>query len=333
MSKTIITKEIDGYIIIAGLGRAVVDPVKTKAALKAAMADAPEQKKYLQVVSSSEKLTRAAAEQVKKKRLQLINTKQAGKLDQQLRESDEYRLFALTRVGADMKKDADIEKVANLWKDVQLKKRELAGQLGGVDKELAETSEYKNWLELKDKAHTEIKKAYQATLAARQKLLGEKAVYFEPKAGEELVSDEEADQIRARLKALPKKTLLTRDDDIIEDRRGEEYFESTADGSWKQKKVEKLNQTLPEDAIFQVDLTEETARMIAEDNEQTRLAALTDEERQAEFEQFQKGILREAALKSQELQIEGATAKAALKQARDWRQTQIDELKTRYGQT
>ena len=333
MSKTIITKEIDGYIIIAGLGRAVVDPVKTKAALKAAMADAPEQKKYLQVVSSSEKLTRAAAEQVKKKRLQLINTKQAGKLDQQLRESDEYRLFALTRVGADMKKDADIEKVANLWKDVQLKKRELAGQLGGVDKELAETSEYKNWLELKDKAHTEIKKAYQATLAARQKLLGEKAVYFEPKAGEELVSDEEADQIRARLKALPKKTLLTRDDDIIEDRRGEEYFESTADGSWKQKKVEKLNQTLPEDAIFQVDLTEETARMIAEDNEQTRLAALTDEERQAEFEQFQKGILREAALKSHELQIEGAPAKAALKQARDWRQTQIDELKTRYGQT
>lgn len=331
MSKTLITKKIDGYIIIAGLGRAVVDPVKTKAALKAAMADAPEQKKYLQVVSSSEKLIRAATEQVKKKRLQLINTKQAGKLDELLKKSDEYRLFALTKVGADMQKDADIEKVSRLWRDVQLKKRELAGQLGKVDKELAETPEYKNLLELEDKSRAEIRKAYDAILAARQKLLIEKAVYFEPKTGEELVSDDDkAEQIRARLKALPKKTALTRDDNIIEDRRGDEYFEQTADGNWTQKKVEKLNQTLPEDAIFKADLTEETGRMIAEDNERARLNVLGDEEKQAEFEQYQKGILREAALKSQELQIEGATVKNALIQARDWRQTQIDELKIKY---
>ncbi len=332
MSKTLIVKEIDGYQIIAGLGKAIKDPVRTRAALKAAMADGPEQKKYLQVVSSQEKLLRAATEQLKRKRLQLINTKLSGKLDEQLKESDEYKLFALTRAGADMKKTADIEKVSRLWRDVQLKKRELASQLGKVDKELAETSEYKNWLELKDKSRAEIKKAYQATLAARQKLLGEKVIYFEPKAGEELVSDDEAEQIRARLKALPKKTLLTRDDNIIEDRRGDEYFEPTVSEGWTQKKVEKLGEVLPEDIIFKADLTEETGRLIAEDNEHARLNALTEEEKQAEFERIEKGILREAALKKQEFEIEGATAKAALKQAREWKQTQIDELKTRYGQ-
>lgn len=335
MSKTLIVEEIDGYQIIAGLGRAVIDPVKTKTALKAAMTDAPEQKKYLQVVSSSEKLIRAATEQVKKKRLQLINTKQAGKLDELLKKSDEYRLFALTKVGADMQKDADIEKVSRLWRDVQLKKRELAGQLGKVDKELAETHEYKNWLELEDKSRAEIRKAYQATLAARLKLLGEKVVYFKPKAGEELVSDEKADSIQKDLIEIAQKSngkdLWIKDGELIEDKRGEEYFYQKIDRSWKTEKVKVLGEDLPGDAIFKSNLTEETGRMIAEDNERARLNALSDEEKQAEYKQFEKGILREAALKSQELQIEGATVKNALTQARDWRQTQIDELKTRYN--
>jgi hypothetical protein len=330
--KTLIIQKIDGHEIVAGLGKLRIEPIRTRSALREAVNETAEYKFHSQLKIRHKNQLAAQWNIVHKKRLVLIGKKLSGKLEEALKATPEYKNYTRIKAGADLKTDAGIQKVAAAWQAVKAREQEIVRQNSNVNAQLFETDEYKAFLELRQRTQAELKQAWKAILKKQKSMLATEAIYFEPKAGEELISDEEAETLKASLEALPEKTFLLKTGKEIIDRRRDIYF-FYAQNKWTQAAVEKLGEELPEPAVFQADLTDEIRQTIAEENEAARLEELSQEEKQAEFDAFTPGILRGAVFKRQELEIEGLAAAKALKQAQAWREERLSELKVKYNIT
>lgn len=319
MKETLITEKIGGFEIVCGFGRAVIDPHKAKGIVDAGIVGADEHKAWATLQASHKIKVKGLEAATHKKRLAM-----SGKQFQDdLRATDEYKNLQKVKAKADKKTDAGVKALSDAYTAFKKKERKLLKTGSKVNAALAKTKEYKALTAAKTLAETEIKTAYGKVLKERKAILeAGDDIYFEPKSGEMIINDIEAKSIRAQLKALPEKTRLIKVDETtfaeIDDRRKERYWFQDEAGKWKQATVEAIDQSWPEGAVFKEDLTPEIQMEIAIQKEEARIAALTAEENQTEFDDVLRSLKRGAAMMKQEKEIEGLSSRQALKEARGW---------------
>lgn len=328
--QTIITKKIDGLEIMAGLGRAVIDPGKARRLIKREIINTSEHKFYLQAQIQQRNLIKGLAGQVQKKRLSL----QGAKISVSLKKSPEYKAFEKVKAQADTKTEAGAKALAEAWQKYKIKEKELIRQNSNVNAELFQTKEYLALTKGQEEANQEIQKALQEVAKKKKQILeAAEDIYFTPRAGERIIDQEEADSIKARLADLPAKTFLSVEGEQIADQRGEKYWYQDEQGLWKAGAVEKLGETITEEAVPEAELTAEIKLEMAEQAEEKRMAELSFEDRQKEFETMRLQARRAAALKRSEMEIDEAKPGAALKEAKDWYNEQVTGLEEKYLQT
>ena len=328
MKTTLITQNIDGYEIVCGLSRAVIDPVQAKAAIDAEITSMPEYVAYTDLKTDHENIKRGLAELLQKKRL----TMHGEEIAAAIQESAEYQHFQTVKAQADLSTPAGIQALSDAWNAYKAKERELTTNNADINAAILQTEEYQNWLEACATAHTEISAAYQLVLAKRREIVENGEIHFTPKAGEAIITDEEAATIKSQLAALPEKSRLVRTGEVVEDRRGETYWtQDIVTSIWTENTVAALNEELPVDAIYSSDLTDATRIEIAEQKEEARIDAMTAEEKQAEFDQiYQKGQRQAVYLRS-EKEIGGMDPAQALSEAQAWLADYRAELVIKYG--
>lgn len=325
MTEYLIIEETDGQEIVAGVGRTSVEPMETKKRLVGKIEETVEYKMYERLKQKYANLLKAAAEKIRKLAVNLQNKERSARIE----ETQEYKDFLVVRARHNPQDPKSVQIYAEVFRKLQVKKKEFNKITEKIRLELLKTSEYKAWLALTEEAKKETSKSWRAVLAARKRIARESAVYFAPKGGLAVIDAEEAAGIRETLKALPEKTFLLKNGEQMLDRRGDIYFFYARD-KWTRAAVEKLGDDLPETAVFEADLTDEIKATIVAENEAARFEALTEEEKQAEFDNLSKQARRAAALRKNELEIDGETPAAALKQSRAWYQEQLSELRTKY---
>lgn len=330
MKQTIITKEIDGYQVVAGLGRAVVDPVKLRELMKQEIPKTAEHRQYLQIQAKHRNLIAGLFKQVQKKRLTL----QGQKLSAGIKDSPEYKAWKKVQETANAQTSAGIEALSEAWNKYKIKEKELLKTEGNVNAELFQTKEHQDWLKAQEDAKTAILKAYEKVGEKQKEILKESGdIFFTPKAGEEIIETEQAELIRERLKTLPEKTFLTVEGEEVIDRRGEKYWIQDKNKTWSVKSVETLNQSVPENGWPVKETPEDVQIEIAEQAEEKRINELSFEDRQKEFKTMRLQARRSAALKRSELELDEINPGASLKEAKDWYNEQVTELEEKYLQT
>ncbi len=332
--KTIITQKIDGLEIIGGLGRAVIDPGKARELIGREIIKTSEHKLYLKVQIQQRNLIKGLAGQVQKKRLAL----QGHKIQTAIKDSPEYKAFEKVKAQVDSKTEAGAKALAEAWNKYKIKEKELIRANSNVNAELFQTKEYLALTKAQGEANKEIQRALQEVGGKRKEILeGAQDIYFTPKAGERIVDQEEAEVIKMRLVVLPAKTFLSVEGEQIADRRGEKYWSQDENGLWKINAVEKLGDTIKEEAVPEAELSAEIKLEIAEQAEEKRMAELSFEDRQKEFETMRLQTRRAAAQKRSELEMDEEIAiinpGEALKEAKDWYNEQVAGLEEKYLQT
>ncbi len=326
--QTIITQKIDGLELVAGLGRAVIDPVKARGLINREIINTSEHKLYLQVQIQQGNLIKGLAGQVQKKRLTL----QGAKINFALKESSEYKAFEKVKTKVDSKSPAGAKAMAEAWNKYKIKEKELIRANCNINAELFKTKEYIALTKAQEQANQEIQEALQKVGKKRKEILeAGQDIYFTPKAGERIVDQEEADVIKMRLVVLPAKTFLSVEGKQIADRRGEKYWIQDENGLWKKGAVEKLGEIIPEEAVLAAELPRKIQMEIYEQAEEKRLAELSPEDKQKEFETMRLQTRRAAALKRSELEMDEVSPGAALKEAKDWYNEQVAGLEEKYG--
>lgn len=330
MKTTLITENIDGNEIVCGLGRAVIDPVQAKALITQELPATTEYQQYLKIQNNHKILISGLAEQVHKKRLSM----QSEQITAAIKESAEYKHYQKVKATADSATDARVKTLSDAWTAYKLKEKELTSAKAEVNAALLETKEYKDWVAARDAGNVEIKAAYQKVLKKRRTLIESADIFFTPKAGETIITDEKAEQTKSQLKALPEKSLLTTAGDIIEDQRGEKFWhQDEYSGEWLQSEVAVLGEELPATGVFHKDLTAAQHIEIAEQKEAMHFDALSSEERQAEFEQMLQRARREAVFMRSEKELDGMKIAQALAEAQAWLADRETELELKYGIT
>ena len=109
----------------------------------------------------------------------------------------------------------------------------------------------------------------------------------------ELINEETATQIQAKLDELGESQLLLDNGKYIEDFRNTEYFIKKA-GEWKKEKIESLGVSLPKGAILEKDLSKEQQEEMSAQTERERISGLSPEERIKEKKQRLLIFAREA---------------------------------------
>jgi hypothetical protein len=150
----------------------------------------------------------------------------------------------------------------------------------------------------------------EAIEAARPRLYAEAAVYFPPQEGEKHLSPAEEADLAGKWAALGEHEALTLTGEIIPDWRGAEYHLKTA-GTWEKAKVERIGETLPEEAILPGDLTADQRAEIAGQEEAGRIAALDPEAKEAEKQARLDALADEADRLSRRAAIQGTEFDAA----------------------
>ena len=197
MKHTLITESIDGYEVVCGLGRPVIDPQQAKALLAQEIPDSAEYQQYLKLINDHKILISGLALLVEKKRLLM----QGDEIMTAIQNSDEYKNFVQVKAAADLTTDAGVQALTAAWNAYKLKEKEIASANANVNSALLETQEYADWFQACDTANIEIKTAYQEVSDKKRSLVESADIFFTPKAGEEIVTDEDAALHRSRLEA------------------------------------------------------------------------------------------------------------------------------------
>lgn len=182
------------------------------------------------------------------------------------------------------------------------------------------------------------------TIAERKVLFSENAVYFDLQSHMEYIDDIEGEEIKSLLDGRQEKELLKLDKEIIKDERNKIYF-ILKDEKWKEIKIKKLDEEIPEGAIFQEDLTIEQRTEIYEQKEEERIESLTTEQREIEKNAKIDGLLGSVANYKMKLELEDSTetgfdldaeirsfyedAKSVIVEKYDIKEVSVSELKTK----
>jgi hypothetical protein len=166
----------------------------------------------------------------------------------------------------------------------------------------------------------------------RQRLFAENIEYSKPGPNAEWIEDAAAAALVAQANTLGEHEKLSADGTaIIPDYRGTEYWQNQG-GKWQKIKIEKLGIALPAGAIMDEDLDPEQKQAIAAQQEKERIAALSPTDKDNEKKDRIKAVIREAAIKKQEADIEAEiSGEPSAFDAAAWFQEQKAEIEAKYA--
>lgn len=159
----------------------------------------------------------------------------------------------------------------------------------------------------------------------RWKLFNEDPIYFQPKPGERIISDEEAESFDI---PRPENRVLLRNGDFIPDFRGVKYWLKT-DDRWSLNEITKIGIPVPSWSVPELSLTLDQQVEIRAQFETDRISRLTDDEKNKESDAVKKGALTRAGFMKSELEIEGA--KDPLRKSQAWYESELEQIEARYS--
>jgi len=128
-----------------------------------------------------------------------------------------------------------------------------------------------------------------------------------------------------KLKEAGENRLLLENGEYIVNYHGKEYW-TNENNVWKKEKVEGIGIAIPNNAIFDTDLTEKQRKEIADQTEKERIANLSSEERQKEKRGRLLSVFHTAKTKAEEAEFLGEEFD---KEA--WLREQKDEIERIYA--
>jgi hypothetical protein len=165
--------------------------------------------------------------------------------------------------------------------------------------------------------------------ARRSMLMAAKAVYFNPGAGEGLVTDDQATALLAA-QALNVKVKL--DGTTIPDFRGTSYWQQDAkNGRWANTTITRLGDTVPAGVTLDAALTDADKQAIAAQFEADRVGALTPDAKLAEAQAAQTQAKAQAAQTQGEEVIAGTSVATALTDAQAQYKAALAAINAKYG--
>lgn len=166
----------------------------------------------------------------------------------------------------------------------------------------------------------------------RRQLMQDHAIYFEPRAGEVLVEDDEAATMSERLTALGEHELMTLQGVQVGDFRGMTFWQDvTGGGIWSKVKIDKIGDDPPLTGIPEANLTPEQRAEIGAQMNAERIAALSVADRATEKATVIDSLATQAAVKRSAWEIQGVTAKKALDDSRAWYEEQVGATEEKYA--
>jgi len=165
----------------------------------------------------------------------------------------------------------------------------------------------------------------------RKELMLKHAVYFTPKQGENIITEEDAIIITDKMiEAAQAGKFLDENMKMIDDYRGIVVWSKPVD-KWISREITKINDKPKPDEKTIQELDDKQRKEIADQHERERIAALTTQQKTDEKAIRISGVTSMAAQKKVELEINGATASAALTEAKAWRDTEVAKIETLYA--
>ncbi len=194
----------------------------------------------------------------------------------------------------------------------------------------AYTREYQSRMEEIKEVEAKLLPLANELVALRKSLYeSDLVVYMQPKPGETVITDAEAETItEAMIAATQAGELVDKDLKRVPDNRGRVYWVESS-GTWTRQDVTRLGVAPKSGAIVDADLTDKQRQAIAAQIETERVKALSKQAKATEKESALAALVTQAAQKKAELEITGATD--ALKQAQAWYQEQAQAVEVKYG--
>lgn len=154
------------------------------------------------------------------------------------------------------------------------------------------------------------------------------AIYFEPKAGETIITSDDFIILNTKYNKLAKFKRLDKDGKEVSDYRGWKGFKKVSD-KWVVKDITKLSET-PGDGKLLKDMTEAEISELKIDLESARVSKLSNTAKQTEKDNTITSLANQAALKRSALEIQGESAADALTQATTWYDAEVVKVEAKY---
>lgn len=158
--------------------------------------------------------------------------------------------------------------------------------------------------------------------------VGEKAAG--PRQGEMIKTAGEIEDLKQKLADKVENMQLLENGEYVNDERGKVYC-LKMDGKWVKKSIDKLVVTNPSGSKFESELTDSEKIEIGDQEHTDRLAAMTQQERQDEYELMEEGTAERAYDMRGKLEIRGTSAADALAQSQEFYNSELAKLKLEYG--
>jgi len=332
--RTVVTKETDGYPVVKGLDYPVPNPVATRLKAQPLFQKSAECDQQIKVAAQC-RATLAQAEKVcKEKRYAMVLTKFNKDSQKELPNSEEYKNYL--KLKKKLPKNPTLEEnqeIMAAWQAFDAWRKDLL-RGSNANREFFASDTHRQFKDLERKEKAKVQEKARIASEKRQALFKEHAVYFTPRSGEEIITDEEGEIIKAELDSLPENSVLSRKPDgeleTVSDFRDKDYWLYSVD-TWTKSKITALGNKPPEEAVFPEDLSAADKLEIGEQLEEERIEALAQVDRQAEFDRVLSALNREMVFLRQELEINGDSAEDALSQTQDELASRRTELEAKYG--
>ncbi len=157
----------------------------------------------------------------------------------------------------------------------------------------------------------------------------EHAVYFNPKPGDLIVDDLEAENIsQAMISATQSGKVIDKDLNKIDDYRGRKYWKK-ASGKWQGTDIIGLGVVPASGAIETKNLTPDQLAQIGIQVEKDRIAGLSSAKKLAEMQSMITGLVSRAAMMKVELDIKDDPD--SLEKAQDWMTAETEAINAKYA--
>jgi len=237
-------------------------------------------------------------------------------------------LFETAETKAIISKNKEVEEIKKMVKNA-IESAQLAirnGDKKGVDKYNEDYKRHNIMIDEKMAELIPLKTAYEEK---RKSLMVENAIYFEPKAGENVITDEKAVELSKKIMALGENEKISKDGRLIADYRSKVFYLKTAAG-WTEQKIDALSVTPEKGSILQEDLTPEQQAEISEEANKKRIAEMSDTDRATEKNSIIDSLAGQAANMRSKLEIQGATASKALADSKKWYEAEVKKVELKY---
>lgn len=158
----------------------------------------------------------------------------------------------------------------------------------------------------------------------------ENAIYFEPKNGEQIISDDLAESIMDMSKTKEPNTIMTLVDNavvIVPDYRGKRFWEKKS-GKWFNTVIRSINVEPPLNIKQDGDLTSDDIAEIEVQFESERISRLSPAKKLAEKNFLLSKVLTEAAVKKSEYEI--VDDPNALEKSQEFYRKRVSEIEDKY---